>query len=109
MTPLRFQIFTRTSDSSSTADSTTRPTAATAAGWRVSSPLVTTGSTTPCARTSAVVRASTMASRSPMRRLAINVANPTITHRDETREHELAHLRRDRPPSAAVARDGRCA
>ena len=62
-----------------TADSTTLATLATAAGSRVSRPSVTAGSTRPWARTSAVVRASTIASRSPMRRLAIAVANPTIT------------------------------
>ena len=100
--PSRLQILTRTSEASSTSRLTTAPTFFTAAGSPVSRPLVTTGSTKPWAFASVVVRASTIASRSPTRRLATAVAKPDDRDRDDTRERELAHLAGHRPAADRI-------
>src|SRR3954453_8039706 len=77
MVPSRAQILTRTRFGSSTPFPTTPATLATARGSPVAKLSVTTGSTSPWALMMAVVRASTMASRWPMRWLATSVVSPT--------------------------------
>jgi hypothetical protein len=75
--PSALQILTRTSESVTTLSCTTSSIASMASGSPSSSASVSTGSMSPCALTSASERASTMASRSPMRRDAIERATTT--------------------------------
>lgn len=112
MRPSAVHSFTRTSESSRTARRTRSPMRATASGSPATRASVTAGSTNPLALVTVASRTASTASRSPTRRLAINVPTPTMsrakapaaancpTWRATTRRGRAASLPRDRYPGS---------